>query len=49
MFVQESLPPPLAVLIAGVFTAIAVAGIASHHLRRGRAFPGEQKPVLDGK
>src|SRR5260370_32022637 len=38
--------PPLAVLIVGVFTAIAVAGGPRHHLRHGRAFPGEQKPVL---
>src|SRR5215470_1796774 len=38
--------PPLAILIVGVFTAIAVAGSPSHHLRHGRAFPGEQKPVL---
>src|SRR6266851_3099071 len=38
--------PPLAVLIVGVFTAIAVAGSPRHHLRHGRAFPGEQKPVL---
>src|SRR5580692_6526217 len=38
--------PPLAVLIVGVFTAIAVAGSPRHHLGHGRAFPGEQKPVL---
>src|SRR4029079_13805829 len=38
--------PALAVLIVGVFTAIAVAGCPLHHLRHGRAFPGEQKPVL---
>jgi len=38
--------PPLAVLIVGVFTAIAVAGSPRHHLHHGRAFPGEQKPVL---
>src|SRR6185312_10024998 len=38
--------PPLAILIVGVFTAIAVAGSPGHHLRHGRAFPGEQKPVL---
>src|SRR5580692_2628233 len=38
--------PPLAVLIVGVFTAIAVAGSPRHHLRHGWAFPGEQKPVL---
>src|SRR5207302_889625 len=38
--------PPLAVLIVGVFTPIAVAGGPGHHLRHGRAFPGEQKPVL---
>lgn len=36
----------LAVLVVGVFTAIAVAGSSRHHLRHGRAFPGEQKPVL---
>src|SRR5262249_28692889 len=38
--------PPLAVLIVGVFTTIAVACSPRHHLRHGRAFPGEQKPVL---
>src|SRR5215831_16728461 len=38
--------PPLAVQIVGVFTAIAVAGSPRHHFRDGRAFPGEQKPVL---
>src|SRR5207237_8771185 len=38
--------PPLAVLVVGVFTAITVAGSPRHHLRHGRAFPGEQKPVL---
>src|SRR5476649_1138758 len=38
--------PPLAVLIVGVFTAIAVARSPRHHLRHGPAFPGEQKPVL---
>src|SRR5246127_2423557 len=38
--------PPLAVLIVGVFTAIAVARSPRHHLRHGRAFPGAQKPVL---
>jgi len=38
--------PPLAVLIIGVFTAIAVAGSPRHQLHDGRAFPGEQKPVL---
>src|SRR5580692_6063939 len=38
--------PPLAVLIVGVFTSIAVAGSPRHHLRHGRAFLGEQKPVL---
>src|SRR5947209_9644289 len=37
---------PLAVLIVGVFTAIAVARSPRHHLRHGRAFPGDQKPVL---
>src|SRR5580700_10090926 len=37
---------PLAVLIVGVFTAIAVAGSPGHHLRHGRAVPGEQKSVL---
>src|SRR5215470_14409304 len=38
--------PPLAVLIVGVLTAIAVAGSPRHHFRHGRTFPGEQKPVL---
>src|SRR5271169_1220919 len=38
--------PPLAVLIVGVFTAIAVTGGPRHHLRHGPAFPCEQKPVL---
>ena len=38
--------PPLAVVIVGVFTAIAVAGSPRHHLHHGRVFPGEQKPVL---
>jgi len=38
--------PPLAVLIVGVFTAIAVAGSPRHHLHHGRTFPGEQKPML---
>src|SRR5271167_3735139 len=38
--------PPLAVLIVGVFTTIAVAGSPCHHLRHGRAFPGKQKPML---
>src|SRR3954470_13000016 len=38
--------PPLAVLIVGVFTAIAVAGSPRHHLHHGRAFPREQKPML---
>jgi hypothetical protein len=38
--------PPLAVLIVGVFTAIAVAGSPRHHLCHRRTFPGEQKPVL---
>src|ERR1700691_925082 len=38
--------PPLAVLIVGVFTAIAVARSPRHYFRHGRAFPGEQKPVL---
>src|SRR5207248_2786446 len=37
---------PLAVLIVSVFTAIAVARSPRHHLRHGRAFPGDQKPVL---
>src|SRR5205814_4783927 len=37
---------PFAVLIVGVFTAIAIAGSPRHHLCNGRAFPGEQKPVL---
>src|SRR6202521_1069597 len=38
--------PPLAVLIVGVFTAIAVTGSPRHYLRHGRAFPAKQKPVL---
>ena len=38
--------PPLAVLIVGVFTAIAVARSPRHHLRHGRTFPGEQKAML---
>src|ERR1700733_6640122 len=38
--------PPLAVLIVGVFTPIAVTGSPRHHLRHGRAFPGKQKPEL---
>src|SRR6202171_2481955 len=38
--------PPLAVLIVGVFTAIAVTGRPRHYLRHGRAFPAKQKPVL---
>src|SRR5947209_358987 len=38
--------PPLAVLIVGVVTAIAVARSPLHHLRDGWAFPGEQKSVL---
>ncbi len=38
--------PPLAVLIVGVFTAIAIAGCPRHNFRYRRTFPGEQKPVL---
>jgi hypothetical protein len=38
--------PPLAILIVGVFTAVAVARSPRDHLRHGRAFPGEQKPML---
>src|SRR5689334_2119799 len=38
--------PSLAVLIIGVFTAIAVPRSPRHYLRHGRAFPGEQKPML---
>src|SRR5271169_6689923 len=38
--------PPLAVLVVGVFTAIAVAGSPRHHLHDSRTFPGEQKPML---
>jgi hypothetical protein len=38
--------PPLAVLIVGVLTAIAVARGPCHHLGHCRSFPGEQKPVL---
>ena len=40
---------PLAVLIVGVFTAIAVAGSPCHHLRHGRAIPRDQKPELVSK
>ena len=36
--------PPLAVLIVGVFTAIAVAGSPRHYRRHGTAFPGKQEP-----
>src|SRR6185312_2451255 len=38
--------PPLAVLIVGVFAAIAVACGPRHHLRHSRAFPGKQKLEL---
>ena len=38
--------PPFAVLVIGVFTAIAVAGSPRHHLYDSRPFPGEQKAVL---
>src|SRR5205085_3377551 len=38
--------PPLAVLIVGVFTAIAIAGSPRHHLRHRRTFLSEQKLVL---
>src|SRR6266478_6329052 len=38
--------PPLAALIVGVFTAIAVTGSPRHYLRHRRAFPAKQKPVL---
>src|ERR1700761_3132578 len=38
--------PPLAVLIVGVFAAIAVAGGPRHHFRDGGAFAGEQKLEL---
>jgi protein phosphatase len=38
--------PPLAVPIVGVVTAIAIAGSPRDHLRYGRAFSSEQKPVL---
>src|SRR5207253_8014271 len=37
---------PLAILIVGVLTAIAVARGPRHHLGHCRSFPGEQKPVL---
>ena len=38
--------PPFAVLIVGVFAAIAVARRPGHHLGHRRPFPGEQKPQL---
>src|SRR2546430_2457223 len=38
--------PPFAVLIVGVFAAIAVARSPGHHLCYRRPFPGEQEPVL---
>jgi len=38
--------PSLAVLIVGVFTAIAVAGSPRYDLHNGRTFSGEQKLVL---
>ena len=38
--------PPFAVLIVGVFAAIAVARRPGHDLSHRRPFPGEQKPVL---
>src|SRR5207302_6322018 len=38
--------PPLAVLIVGVLTAIAVARGPRHDLGHCRSFPGEQKTVL---
>ena len=37
---------PFAVLIVGVFAAIAIAGSPCNDLRHGRAFPGEQKAVF---
>ena len=38
--------PPFAVLIVGVFAAIAVARRPGHDLCHRRPFPGEQKPSL---
>src|SRR5262249_37062123 len=38
--------PTLAVLIVGVFTAIAVTGSPRNDLRHRRAFPGKKKAVL---
>src|SRR5438552_692600 len=38
--------PPFAVLIVGIFTAVAVARRPGHHLRHRPPFPGEQKPEL---
>src|SRR2546425_3510581 len=38
--------PPLAVLIVGVLTTIAVTRGPRHHLGHCRSFPGEQKMVL---
>ena len=38
--------PPLAILIVGVFAAIAVAGSPRDHFHYGGTFPGEQKAVL---
>ena len=38
--------PPPAILMVGIFTAIAVAGSPRHHLGHGRAFASEQKSVL---
>src|SRR5262245_62755231 len=38
--------PPFAVLIVGIFTAVAVARRPGHHRGHRRPFPGEQKPEL---
>ncbi len=43
---HQSAQSPLAVLIVGVFAAIAVTGSPRHYLCHGRAFPAKQKPVL---
>ena len=39
-------PPPLAVLIVRVFTAITISSGPRRHFRHPRAFPSKGKPVL---